>query len=447
MAVTHVYQSPKKHEYMVATKGAPEAIFELCHLSEKKQKDLLKTIHYLSQKGLRVLGVAQASWKEDAFPDSPRQYVFEWQGLLGFVDPIRSTVPKAIQTAYGAGMRTIMITGDYPGTATYIAEQAGLKNPTLAITGDELDHLSIADLQERIKSVNVFARVAPEQKLQIIEALKANGEIVAMTGDGVNDAPALKSAHIGIAMGQRGTDVAREASSLVLLNDDFSSIVVAVRLGRRIFDNMKRALRYILAVHIPIIGMSFVPVLFGFPIILFPAHIAFLELIIDPTCSIVFETIEEEPGIMKKPPRKLSQRLFNTRVVIVSLIQGLSSFLAIFLLYLYLIQSDRPVEVVRTMTFLSVVLSNVLMIFMNLTWSQNTWRVLSSSNKSLWYVVSGALVGMVVISTVAPIQRIFYMGGLKGGDVLLLGLVAFFLYLWLECMKAIWSFFLKRRSK
>ena len=209
----------------------------------------------------------------------------------------------AIKECYTAGMRVIMITGDYPGTAQNIAQQIGLASLSEVITGPELDRMDDSELQRRIKKVNIFARVVPEQKLRIVNALKAIGEIVAMTGDGVNDAPALKSAHIGIAMGERGTDVAREAASLVLLDDDFSSIVGAVRIGRRIFDNLKKAMAYIFAIHVPIVGLSLLPVVFGWPLILLPVHIVFLELIIDPACSIIFEAENEEKDIMRRRPK------------------------------------------------------------------------------------------------------------------------------------------------
>lgn len=263
--------------------------------------------------GLRVLGVARSISQEELLPEMQHDFTFEFIGLIGFTDPIRPSVPAAVSECYTAGIRVIMITGDFPGTAMNIARQIGLKNLDGIITGPELAQMSMMELQEKIKVINIFARVMPEQKLAIVNALKANGEVVAMTGDGVNDAPALKSAHIGIAMGERGTDVARESSAIVLLNDDFSSIVAAIRLGRRIFDNLKKAITYIFSVHVPIAGLALFPILFNLPLILLPAHIAFLELIIDPACSVVFEAEKEEKNIMQRPPRNLKEKFFGKK--------------------------------------------------------------------------------------------------------------------------------------
>ena len=218
-----------------------------------------------------------------------------------------------------------MITGDYPATAQSIGRQIGLKRPEAVITGPELNEMTDEELAIRIRDVNIFARVVPEQKLRIVTSLKANREIVAMTGDGVNDAPALKAANIGVAMGGRGTDVAREASALVLLQDDFSSIVQAVKMGRRIFDNIKKAVSYIFAVHIPIAGLSMAPVFFAdWPLLLLPIHVVFLELIIDPACSVIFEAENAEPNTMNRPPRNPTERLFNLRSVGLSILQGAS---------------------------------------------------------------------------------------------------------------------------
>ena len=246
-------------------------------------------------------------------PHSQRDFRFDFLGLIGLEDPVRATVPHAIEECYTAGIRVVMITGDFPATAHNIARQIGLKNPNESITSVDLTRMSREDLRERVRGVNVFARVLPEQKLLLVEALKANGEIVAMTGDGVNDAPALKAAHIGIAMGARGTDVAREAASLVLLDDDFSSIVEAIRVGRRIYDNLKKAMTYIFAIHVPIAGMSLLPVLFQLPLVLMPLHIVFLELVIDPACSIAFESEPEHSDIMKRPPRNPASRMFDEK--------------------------------------------------------------------------------------------------------------------------------------
>jgi Ca2+-transporting ATPase len=256
-----------------------------------------------------------------------------------------------------------MITGDYPATAQNIARQAGLANCETVITGPELDRMSDEELARRIRDVQVFARVVPEQKLRIVIALKANREVVAMTGDGVNDAPALKAAHIGIAMGGRGTDVARESASLVLLDDDFSSIVAAVRLGRRIFDNIKKAIAFILAVHVPIAGLSMIPVFFAdWPLLLLPIHIVFLELIIDPSCSLIFEAEEAEAMVMRRPPRKPDERLFSMETIGFALMQGFS-VLAVCLGVFLFARIDHSTDAARALTFATLVVAQQLFHF------------------------------------------------------------------------------------
>ncbi len=256
LSFAQVWQAADQRGYLVAAKGAPEAIADLCHLGEAEINQLNHQVHSLASQGLRVLGVAKAAFHSPTLPDEQHEFPFQFIGLLGFADPVRPGVPGALKECYRAGIRVIMITGDYPTTAMSIARKIGLSAKNGCITGAELEGIDDATLQKRIKTVNIFARVVPEQKLRLVNALKNNGEVVAMTGDGVNDAPALKAAHIGIAMGGRGTDVAREASALVLLDDDFSSIVQAVKLGRRIFDNLKKAMAYIFAIHVPIAGLS-----------------------------------------------------------------------------------------------------------------------------------------------------------------------------------------------
>ena len=305
LALSHVWRSPAGLDYVIAAKGAPEAIADLCHFSPEQMNTLFAQVGLMANEGLRVLGVARAYFQESQLPREQHDFDFEFLGLVGLADPVRPGVAKAVQECYSAGIHVVMITGDYAGTAANIGRQIGLRNPDRCITGAELDSMDEVELQRRVRTTNVFARVVPEQKLRLVRAFRANGDIVAMTGDGVNDAPALKAADIGIAMGGRGTDVAREAAALVLLDDDFSSIVHAVRLGRRIFDNLKKAIAYTLASHLPIIGLTLIPVMMKWPLILLPFHVAFLHLIIDPACSIVLEAEREESTVMQHPPRLL----------------------------------------------------------------------------------------------------------------------------------------------
>jgi Ca2+-transporting ATPase len=442
LALSHVWKSPSGREYVIAAKGAPEAIADLCHLDERQSREVMSDVGLMAEDGLRVIGVAKAQFTEADLPVDQHEFVFEFLGLIGLADPVRPNVPNEIRECYDAGIRVIMITGDYPGTAMNVARQIGLEPADEFVTGDELDAMDDDVLQERTKYVNIFARVVPEQKLRIVDALKANGEIVAMTGDGVNDAPALKSAQIGIAMGGRGTDVAREASELVLLNDDFSSIEEAVRLGRRIFDNLKKAMAYILAVHVPIAGISLLPVLFKWPLVLLPVHIAFLELIIDPACSVVFEGEQEETDVMTRPPRGLSEPLFNKRTVALSLLQGLFVLVIIGVVFrVALYRGLGPAEA-RALTFTTLVLANLGLILINRSWTRTILDTLRSPNRALLWVFAGALVFLGLVLYVPALKQIFHFGTLSAVDIAISFGAAVLSIAWFEVLKL----FLKRQK-
>lgn len=438
LALSNVWESYDHRKHVIAAKGSPEAIMDLCHLDEVQKKESISRVQSMADNGLRVLGVARSIFPEELLPKMQHDFKFEFIGLLGFTDPVRPSVPAAVSECYTAGMRVIMITGDFPGTAKNIARQIGLKNPDRIITGPELAQMSMMDLQEKIKVTNVFARVVPEQKLAIVNALKANGEVVAMTGDGVNDAPALKSAHIGIAMGERGTDVARESSAIVLLNDDFSSIVAAVRLGRRIFDNLKKAISYIFSVHVPIAGLALFPLLFGYPLILLPAHIAFLELIIDPACSVVFEAEPEERNIMQRPPRDLKEKLFGRKNMLTSLLQGISvltAVIAVFLLALYLGKGDTEA---RTLTFATLVIANITLISANLSWEKDIIKSINTENRAFWLVSGGALFSLAAVLYVPFTRELFHFSRLHVDDLIIAFFAGIMSVLWLKLLK-IWS--------
>jgi P-type Ca2+ transporter type 2C len=371
----------------------------------------------MASEGLRILGVARAQFSPASLPENQHEFQFEFIGLLGFADPVRPTVPAAIKECYNAGIRVVMITGDYPVTAQNIARQIGLQNTGEVLTGNQIATMSNANLRERIKTVNIFARVIPEQKLSLVDAFKENGEVVAMTGDGVNDAPALKSAHIGIAMGGRGTDVAREAGDLVILDDDFSSIVKAVRLGRRIFDNLRKAMAYILAVHIPIAGLSLIPVLLKWPLVLMPVHVVFLELIIDPACSIAFEAEKEEKNVMNRPPRDQKEPLFSRSTVIRSVLQGSMILVILLIIYGFMLQQGRSDEEARAVTFAGLVLSNIGLILSNRFTSSNVIASLRSENKTLWWILGAAVVLLGLVLYVPPVRSLFTFGALQLSDI------------------------------
>jgi len=437
LALSRVWKSPEKTDYVIAAKGAPEAIADLCHFDRAQAEDLSRHVNSIAEEGLRVLGVARAQIEQTTLPGEQHDFKFEFIGLIGLADPVRPNVPGAVQECYTAGVRVVMITGDYPGTAQSIARQIGLTPNDRFITGPELDGMDDSELQRRIQSVSIYARVVPEQKLRLVNAFKANGEIVAMTGDGVNDAPALKSAHIGIAMGGRGTDVARESSALVLLDDDFSSIVQAVKMGRRIFDNIKKAIAYIFAIHVPIAGMSLIPVLLNWPLVLLPVHIVFLELIIDPACSVVFEAESEEANVMKRPPRSSTEPLFSRRTLAVSLLQGVSVLLivlAVFSISLYRGQGELEA---RALTFTTLIIANLGLIMTNRSWSRTILRTLHSPNKALWWVLGGAAIFLGLVLYVPFLRSLFRFSTLHLFDLaicLSAGLVSI---IWFEGLKMI----------
>jgi Ca2+-transporting ATPase len=436
LSLSNVWESHDSLKYVIAAKGAPEAIIDLCHLNEAEKEKLLFHVQEMANKGLRLLGVAKASYQDDTLPEKQHDFEFEFIGLLGFVDPVRPSVAQSVKECYTAGIRVIMITGDYPGTAQHIARQIGLKDPDKYITGPELASMDQTELAEKIKTTNIFARVVPEQKLAIVNALKLNGEVVAMTGDGVNDAPALKSAHIGIAMGERGTDVARESAAIVLLNDDFFSIVAAVRLGRRIFDNLKKAIGYIFSVHMPIAGLALFPILFGLPLILLPAHIAFLELIIDPACSTVFEAEPEEKNIMSRPPRDLQERMFGRKSLALSLLQGTSMLAGVIVVFLYALYMGKGEVEARTLTFATLVISNLTLIVANLSWSQSIIKTLCSENKALRYVLIGAISGLLLVLYLPALRSLFRFSLLHGDDLLIVFIVGTLSIVWLRLLKS-----------
>jgi len=431
LAMSRVWQSPDQAHYIIAAKGAPEAIIDLCHPDASMAQGIIDQVNALAEQGLRVLGVAKAAFTQQALPDIQHDFSFQFLGLVALADPIRPMVPAAIKESHAAGLRVVMITGDYPATATNIARQIGLEIPEEIITGPELDNLSDAELQKRIRSVNIFCRVVPEQKLRLVNAFKSNGDIVVMTGDGVNDAPALKSAHIGIAMGARGTDVARESASLVLLNDDFSSIVSAVKLGRRIFDNLQKAVSFVIAVHIPIVGLSLIPVMMGWPVVLMPVHILFLQLIIDPVCSIAFEAEPEEADVMQRPPRSPDARLFDRELLKLGFMQGSVLLVVVLAIFGFALYRGLGADEARAFTFTALVLASIGLIFTNRSRSRSALATLQSPNVALWWITTGAVAGLSLILFLPVLSELFSFGKLHPTEVvfcLLAGFATFGLF-------------------
>ena len=408
-AMSRAWTSKDKKEFSFYSKGSPEAIFDLCHLSTDEIEELTVVATGLASRGLRVLGVAKSKSTLEYTPDQQHDIDFEFCGLLGFFDPIRPGVKEAVADCYSAGIKVIMITGDYHITAQNIATEIGLKNPDKFITGNDLAKLSDEELQERIKDVSIFSRVIPEQKLRIINALRKNQEIIAMTGDGVNDAPALKSSDVGIAMGATGTNVARESADLILLDDNFSSIVSAIKLGRRIFENLRKAMSYIVAVHIPIAGLTLIPVIFSsLPTIFFPIHVAFLELIIDPTCSIVFEAEPATKDSMLKAPRKITEPILNYKKLISSVLQGFSVLLLVLGVYLLAVQAKKPEGEIRLLSFGTLLIGNFFLALVNKSWTHKSISEAFFENKAFIIVLLVVISSFSLIVFLPSLRHWFY---------------------------------------
>lgn len=441
LAMSRVWQSPDRKERMIAAKGAPEAIMSLCEMDGPAATQINANVATMASEGLRVLGVARATFSAAELPAKQHDFKFEFLGLVGLEDPVRDDVPQAIAECKSAGIRVVMITGDHAATALSIARQAGLDGQGGVMTGAELSNLSDEALQARLPDTRIFCRVQPEQKLRIVDAFRAQGEIVAMTGDGVNDAPALRAAHIGVAMGARGTDVAREAASLVLLKDDFASLVTAVRYGRRVFANLRKAIVFVIAAHVPIIGLSVLPVLLGNPMLLMPIHILLLQLIIDPTCSIVFEAEDLEAGAMKAAPRAPTMRLFDREVVMRGGAQGIG-LLAILMLVdggaRTLLQASP--ETARALVVSLLVLSNLGLILVNRAWGQTRWREAATRNTAFLAISAAAIALLTGIIFVAPLRDLFAFGRIDQGAtwIILMGGLALNLT-WFEAVKR-WGF-------
>jgi Ca2+-transporting ATPase len=440
-AVANILSNANDGNGTAYAKGALEAITELCQLPADQLATIRKLVDALALDGIRVLGVAKASAinvsQEHNLPESPRGLNFDYVGLIGFADPLRANVPGAIAECRAAGIRVIMITGDYPATARAIGLQAGLDS-TGVLSGDDIEAMSDENLALRVKSTSIFARIQPNQKLRIVQSLKANGDIVAMTGDGVNDAPAIKAAHIGIAMGGRGTDVAREASAIVLLDDDFGSIVKTIRLGRRIYDNLRKAIEYIVAVHIPIAGLAILPLLLGLPLILTPIHIAFLEMVIDPACSVVFEAEEEEDDVMQRPPRNPESPLLLPRRILWAALQGL---IALAILAGVLINAARmgmPEPDLRALVFTSLVLINMGLILINRSFKSSLIRAFLRPNRSLWILLGCVTAFLAIALFWRPAQTLFHFGQLHWDDLAVCLVAGFFSLVLLETIKSLW---------
>ncbi len=434
LSISHVFRSPDGAGYLVAAKGSPEAIFDLCHLPEREVSALSAAVQRMAERGLRVLAVAVATQDRAPLPEGQHDFDFRVVGLVGMRDPVRDEVPAAVRDCHRAGIRVVMLTGDHVATARSIAEKIGLPTDHV-LTGPEIEVMSDEALTSLAGEVHVFARVSPGHKLRLVRALASKGEIVAMTGDGVNDAPALKAAHIGIAMGKRGTDVAREAASLVLTDDDFSAIVLAVRNGRRIFQNLRKAFVYILAIHVPIAGASLLSPLLGLPLLLFPAHVVFLELVIDPACSIAFESEPEEPDLMERPPRPVDEPLLGGRLLLIALLQGVSVLGAVLGLYVLGQRLGDSPDAARAWSFSALIAANVALIYTNRTWGRSIVASLRRKNTPALVVTVLAFGFLALTHTVAPLREQFHFSPIAPLRILAAIAIGAASVLWFELVK------------
>jgi Ca2+-transporting ATPase len=434
LAVTHVWKAQDGGDLQVAVKGAPEAVADLCRLSAQDRARLLDRVSALAQDGLRVLAVAGGRFHGTSLPASPHAFTVALLGLVGLADPARPVARKALAECSRAGIRVVMITGDHPGTALAIGRAVGLDLTGGVLTGADIAGFDDAALRQRVARVSVFARVVPEQKLRLVQALMANGEVVAMTGDGVNDAPALKAAHIGVAMGGRGTDVAREAAALVLLDDDFASLVATVRQGRRIYDNIRNAMTYLLAVHVPLAGMGLLPVLLGWPLFLFPVHVVFLEFVIDPACSLVFEAERAEKDVMQRPPRDPRAPLFTRGMVARGVLLGLATFVAVAAVFgagLALAGENQA----RAMAFITLVVANLLLIAATRSEREGLIGILARPNRVFWIITILASAGLAAAAYAPGAARLFRFDAPSPLGVAASILAAVLAVVWIEAVK------------
>jgi Ca2+-transporting ATPase len=440
--MTHIFQNETR-ETIIAAKGGPEAILRQSNLSVKEIKHIEEQSLAYARQGYRVLGVGKGRWEEKRWPASQDEFVFDFLGLIAFQDPPKENISQTIQTFNDAGIQVKMITGDYGETALAIAGQIKLEHNSEVLTGNEVLHLTKEELQQKVKKVNIFARMFPEAKLKVIDALKENGEVVAMTGDGVNDGPALKAAHIGIAMGQRGSEVAKNAASLILSDDDLSHMTDAVALGRKIYDNLKKAIQYIVSIHIPIILIVTLPLLMSwkFTNIFSPVHVIFLELIMGPTCSIIYENEPMEAGTMHRPPRKMGSTFLSMRQLIISIIQGLMITAACLGIGYYFIQQGNNDDVTRTVIFITLLFSNIFLTLANRSFQYSIFKTITYKN-NLVLLITGITLGFIVLLLYIPFVRdLFELSPLSLTAIGTCALVGIFGTLWIE----IWKF-LKRKS-
>ncbi|HYM94205.1 MAG TPA: cation-translocating P-type ATPase, partial [Chitinophagaceae bacterium] len=433
--MTHVYQF--ENSRIVAAKGAAERILKVCKTDIETEIKITGYIKKLAAKGYRVLGVASAVHADGELPFKQDWFDWKFEGLVSLYDPPKKNIEEVFRRFYDAKIKVKLLTGDYPDTAINIAEQTKMPGNFNYYTGDEVMNMKKEELGMAVKSADIFARMFPEAKLKVIDALKANGEIVAMTGDGVNDGPALKSADIGIAMGQKGTEIARQAANLILTDDNLEKVSEAIRQGRKIFNNLRKAIRYIISIHIPIILTAALPLLFGwkYPNIFTPVHIIFLELIMGPTCSIFYEREPVEKNIMHIPPRDRKIGLFLKEELPVSIIQGVIIAAGILILYYFSMENHHSIQETRAIVFTTLVLSNIFLTFANRSFSENFTKTFFYKNNLAPWVLIISILFLASLLFIPAVRNIFQLAPMKASKFWLCTVVAFVTVVWFEVYK------------
>jgi Ca2+-transporting ATPase len=436
--MTHVFEDSKGNR-IIAAKGAPEALIEVSFLSDKEKNQVLIAVQAMAKKGYRVLGIGIADFPGTDFPKTQQELKFSFKGLVAFYDPPKANIQEVFETFYKAGIQIKIVTGDNAATTSTIARQIGFKEPDKVLNADELMEMDSETLKVKVMETTIFTRMFPEAKLKIIQALKANNQIVAMTGDGVNDGPALKSAHIGIAMGKKGTEIAKQAANLILIEDDFSKMIDAIAMGRRIYVNLKKAIQYIISIHIPIILIVFIPLALGwlYPNIFTPVHIIFLEIIMGPTCSIIYENEPMEHNLMLQKPRPLTTTFFNLKEITISIIQGLVITLGLLFMYNYCVDEDFTEKYTRTIVFLTLIISNIFLTLENRSFYYSVFTTIRYKN-NLVLMIIGITIGITSLLLFVPVFSNFFL--FEKVDKAQIGLsvfVGFVSVMWIEIYKLI----------
>ena len=441
--MTHVFENKEGHR-IIATKGAPEAIIACSKLSETEKEKINTAFLAMTKKGFRVLGVGTADFNGTNFPKTQQEFELHFKGLVAFYDPPKKNLKAVLETFYKAGIAVKIITGDNAETTATIAQQIGFKNPEKILNGDELMTMSPDTLKEKVMETTIFTRMFPEAKLKIIQALKDNNQIVAMTGDGVNDGPALKSAHIGIAMGKKGTEIAKQAANLILVDDDFSKMTDAIAMGRKIYMNLKKAIRYIISIHIPIILIVLIPLALGwmYPNIFSPVHIIFLEMIMGPTCSIIYENEPMEDNLMTQKPRPLSTTFFSWKEITISLIQGLWITAGLLFIYQFAIANQYNESSTRTMVFLTLIFSNVFLTLANRSFYYSVLTTWKYKNNLVVLIIGITLFITALLLFIPPLSKFFLFEKITLLQIGWCTLVAVIAVFWIE----IYKFFKRRKS-